>query len=291
MKISLLLASLALAPLSIARTALAQEAAQEAKASVEWFEGTFDELLAKAKEEQRGIFLHFWAKWSKKSIALTRVYRDPAVVEAIGNRLCFSIDSVLKPGRPTELARRFNAEKPPRILFLDSEGNVIEHLLDLIDEATPTPEELVKEIQRIESGKGTIPALAKAVEAAPDDLNLRFSYAKKLRYVGNDNAFEAQISEIRKRDPEGTSLPLRSLRVEGWQEILWDYTRGQHDARKGIAAAELSNFLEDEKDPGLLYDGWSTVSSYWSNQAMYAKRSYKHDEARKHSAQFIAALA
>jgi len=301
MKITLLVASLALAPLSAARTAVPtsgqEETAQESRAqesraqeSLDWFEGSFEDLLAKAKEEQRPIFLHFWAKWSRKSIELNRVYQDPAVIAALDGWICYSIDSVLKPGRPSELARRFNAEKPPRLLFLDSEGNVIDHLLELSDERAPTADELVTEIERIKAGKGTIPALAEEVAAAPDDLMLRWRYAKKLRFVGDQDGFDEQVAEIRKRDPQEESLPLRWLRVEGWQAILTDYTRTITDARKGIAAAELAEFLADETHPRLLYEGWSSVASYWSNQALHAKRSYEHDDARRYSAQFIAAL-
>lgn len=265
----------------------AQSAPQEASEDppLEWFEGSYKELLAKAEAEQRPIFLHFWAKWSRRTQVLyAQVFQTDESEAALAGYLGYTIDVLSPEGKP--LASRFNAQRPPRMIYLSPEGEIVDLIGDISNPTWMTTEEFVAETLRIRAGIDTIPSLEAQVAESPDDVDLRFQLALKFRKAGNGAAFTKQIARIRELDPEGTSLPRRTLLLEELSTQISDHKL--QPARKATAAQELNAFIERETDRALLFKAWQTLGTYNSQQAINAKRRYDHDKARQFAPQYVA---
>lgn len=268
-----------------------QEPAQDAQQEpsevppLEWFEGSYEELLEKAKTEQRPVFLHFWAKWSRRTQVLyAQVFQADESEAALAGYLGYTIDVLSPEGKP--LASSFNAQRPPRMIFLSPEGEIVDLIGDISDPVWMTAEVFVAEVLRIRSGIDTIPSLEARIAETPDDVDLRFELALKLRKAGNGAAFTKQVARIRELDPDGTSLPLRTLQLEQLSNQISDHKLPP--ARKATAAQELAAFIERETDRNLLFKAWQTLGTYNSQEAINAKRLYEHDKARQFAPQYVA---
>jgi tetratricopeptide (TPR) repeat protein len=78
-------------------------------------------------------------------------------------------------GEGVEIAKRYNVHGFPTLLIVDASGEEIDRISGYMP-----PEPFVKEIARIQSGAGTLVALKKAHEAAPDDADAGIAFAQKL---------------------------------------------------------------------------------------------------------------
>ncbi len=56
----MLIATIAIAPLALASAA---SPTADDHGSLPWFEGSYEELMAKAQEENKLVFLDFWTGW------------------------------------------------------------------------------------------------------------------------------------------------------------------------------------------------------------------------------------
>lgn len=118
------------APAAAALLALTLAAAPADK-HIKW-ESTFPWLgwedgLAAARESGKPICLLVYTNWCPHCKALAPVFRDPAVAEAAKGLVMVLQDSDEKPAW---LAQRFGSTGSyiPRVLFLDSEGNLLAEL-------------------------------------------------------------------------------------------------------------------------------------------------------------------
>jgi len=193
---------------------------------------------------------------------------DESVVTELGSFLNYKVDTESEAGEP--IAKRFGVRGLPTLLFLNPDGTVRDALVGY-----RPPERFLEELKRIREDRDTIADLERRVQAHPDDLELRYKLIVRLRGVDEKKA-EAHVAEIRKRDPEGRSLPARRLRLG---DLLAKLPRDVN-----LDTSELVAFLAGEKDPELLFQGWSNI--------FYARgvklRLAQDDDARKEA---FAALA
>ncbi len=234
-----------------------------------WFDGTWDELLAKAKEENRIVFVDFWTTWCGWCKRLDRdTLSDDAVVAELKDFLCFSIDAESHAGAP--LARRFGVQGYPALVFLDPDGGE----RDFISGYLP-PEHFLGEVRRVKRNEGTLAGLRKRIELEPDDLDARYELAVKYRGLKRTAEHAAQIAEIRRRDPQGMSVASRKLKLEELLEEL---------AEKDYELGPLMTFLGEETDPGILYRGWYVA---WKVEEYLRKVSDDEEEAAGHWRRFL----
>src|SRR4051794_14789147 len=85
-------------------------------------------------------------------------------------------------GEGPELNKRFNVHGFPTLLVIDSSGEEIDRFVGY-----RPPETFIKEVDRILSGEGTIPALRKKIETSPDDLDAAVALGTKLAVAKPDS--------------------------------------------------------------------------------------------------------
>jgi len=103
---------------------------------IKFFEGTFEEALAKAKQENKLVFVDFYAVWCGpcKQMAET-VFTDEEVGKYMSDKfVCMQID-VEKAGWQKETAEKFNVTVLPTLIFFKVDETVVSRLAGARDKA------------------------------------------------------------------------------------------------------------------------------------------------------------
>jgi thioredoxin-related protein len=227
---------------------------------IDWFKGSYKELMAKAIKEDKVIFLNFYTDWCTRCKELDReAYSDPRTLEALEDVLCFSIDAESDEGV------QLNAQYPtknlfPALIFLDPDGA----LRDRICGYKPT-EKFLPELSRILDDRETLADFRRRAEANPKDIDVIWDFATKLQDLGDTHGYNEQLKTIRRLDPKEQSLTLRRLLLIGLME------------RPTIDPESIRKFLKKEAYPELLFDGWHYVA--WQEKIL-AKRAARNDDRK-----------
>lgn len=251
--------------------AAAQAAAVQAQdVQVPWFAGTWDDLLASAKREERLVFVEFWTSWCVWCRKLERTtLRDPAVVGELKDVLCYAIDAESERGKP--LAKAFHVRTYPTLVFLNPDGEVRDVLTDYL-----APEAFLAQVRRIERNEGTLHHLRDLVKTDPGDLEARFQLAQKLEKLGDAAGAEEQIRAILERDPEGRSAPARRVRLN---TLL-------SGVKQDLRLEPVYAYLGEGPPAELAYPAWQAV---WTYERLHFDRARSPEEAAPHLAKWLEA--
>lgn len=234
---------------------------------VQWFEGTYAELLTKAERENRVVLLNFYTDLCRYCLDLDREgYSDESVVAALEPVLCFSIDAESELGKP--LNARFPTENYyPALIFLDPDGALRDRIVGYM----PT-RQLLPEIQRILRDEDTLGDLRRKVEAKPKDLTAILDYAFKLEELGDQAACDRQVARIKELDPEGKSLAVHKMAMRDAMRKMAE--SGDDDPLRALLAKETY--------PELLFKGWNRLAIGEMMRAKKAGMQGLTELAQKH---------
>ncbi len=106
-------------------------AAQDGPKGVQFYQGNFKQALAKAKKEQKLVFLDAYTTWCGPCKVLkTKVFPDKALGDYI-NKHFVSIGIDMEAGEGPNIANMYPIDGYPTLLFLDPEGKVKKKVLGL----------------------------------------------------------------------------------------------------------------------------------------------------------------
>ncbi|OUN67273.1 hypothetical protein B5G13_03300 [Butyricimonas sp. An62] len=96
---------------------------------ISFFKGTFDEALAKAKQENKLVFVDFYATWCGPCKQMAeKVFTDEEVGKYMNDKfVCMQID-VEKEGWQKETAGNFNVTVLPTLIFFKADASVASRL-------------------------------------------------------------------------------------------------------------------------------------------------------------------
>jgi thioredoxin-related protein len=234
---------------------------------VEWFDGTFDELLAKAAREKRVVLLNFYTDLCAYCRVLDReAYSDSSVVEALKPVLCFSINADSEAGRALD-ASYPTEDHYPALIFLDSDGALRDRIIGYL----PT-RQFLPEVERILRNEDTLSDLREKVAKSPADVEAIWALACKLEQLGDLEACDKEIEHIKKLDPQGKSRPMHHLALSA--AIKKSIRTDDDEALRKLLAIEIY--------PELLFEGWNQLAFQDLMRAKAASMQGLGELARRH---------
>lgn len=246
-------------------------ASQERHGRVEWFEGSYAQLLREAQKQERVVLLNFYTDLCSYCRVLdSEAYSDSAVVAALAPALCFSVDA------DSPIGRELNASYPtedhyPALIFLNPDGSLRDRIIGYLPTRLFLPE-----VERIMRNEGTLSDLRAKVAKSPKDVNAIWALACKLEDLGDMDSCDEELDRIKKLDPQGKSLPMHHLALRRVARTLAE------DDDDG----PIRRLLAKETYPEILFEGWNQVAFQDLMRAKRAKMKGLDELAVRHRASY-----
>jgi len=241
---------------------------------IAWFSGSFDEALAEAKANQKLVFVDFWTEscgWCKRLDRET--YSDDAVFSGMKDLVCLNLDAQSRAGKPVAL--RYQVRLYPTLIFLASDGSLEERI-----EGYLPPASFKKEVERIRAGKGTLGELRRQVEGDRTDPDKRYRLGRRLADLGDAAGRDAQVAEIRRLDPAGSSLAMHHLAFE---ELVAKISAGWQKSQS-LDTASMEAFVGKETYPEVLFEARRSLGQMYKYLGDQDERAGDTAAARRHRA-------
>ncbi|MEC3908836.1 thioredoxin domain-containing protein [Tamlana sp. 2201CG12-4] len=171
---------------------------------IEFQSYTFDDALAKAKKEDKLIFIDCYTQWCGPCKVLTKSIFPQKEVGDFFNKKFISLKMDMEAGEGINLAKKYTISAYPTLLFLDANGDVIRKEVGM-----KRADELIKNAKDAANPYNTQEALVKRYANGERDLEFLNLYVRsllasgkkdKLDEVGKD--FAEHISENELINPE-----------------------------------------------------------------------------------------
>lgn len=164
--------------------------------AVEWFHGSLEEALARAKSEEKLVFVDVGAYWCPPCQQLDEeVFVLPEVGEALGDRyVAVHVDA--EKGEGPEIVREYRVQAYPTLLVLEPGGVEKGRVVDFL----PAPE-LLAALGRIEKGESVLAEVVEQLRAKPDDIALRQRLGHLYVLAGKRAEAEAEFEQVLEADP------------------------------------------------------------------------------------------
>jgi thioredoxin-related protein len=170
------------------------------KADVVFSDGSFSEIMDKAKQENKIIMIDFVTDWCKWCVETDRkVYTNADVYDfANANQINWKIDA--EKGEGPDLAKRYGVKGYPTIVFTQPDGTEIDRIYGYL----PAEQFLIR-MKEYHAGTNTYGALKKAVEDNPDDPAANYNFADKIVSNGLEGDAKIFLSKTISVDPDNTA--------------------------------------------------------------------------------------
>ncbi len=206
----------------------------EIVSAVSWFHGPFEQALAKAKAENKLVFMDVGAYWCPPCHRLDEeVFVDPKVGEHFDQHfVAVHIDA--EKGEGPELVERYRVQAFPTMLVLEPSGVEKARMVDFVP-----ADELLKKLRQIAEGGNVLADLVTAVENDPDDLAKRYELAHAYLLAADGEAAKPEIEAVLVGDPKG-ELGFAS-------RVLYDKALFLTNKLEGDPEAAIAEFRELQK--------------------------------------------
>lgn len=180
----------------VALVLLAAFIGSPARAEVEWASGPFPEILKKAQQEKKHIFIDFYAVWCGPCKMLDQTtYKDAKVVRFLNDIVPVKYDA--EKGEGKELALLFKVRAYPTLILLDASGTEIDRSLGYLDAET-----FLKTMMDSMKGVGTIAYYEAELRKNPKSIPVLFKLGEKYTNILNAEKAEAHLNGIIALDPK-----------------------------------------------------------------------------------------
>lgn len=165
--------------------------------AVSWFEGSLEEALAKAKQENKLVFADVGAYWCPPCRDFDeKVFVDPEVGDFLAKGYV-SVHIDAEKGNGPELVERYNVQAYPTLLVLEPSGVEKGRLVDF-----HARDELIAALGRIAGGENVLAELEAAVESDPDDLEKRYELAHAYALAAKRDLAQPLFDTVLAADPK-----------------------------------------------------------------------------------------
>ncbi|MFZ1321091.1 MAG: thioredoxin fold domain-containing protein [Ignavibacteria bacterium] len=217
---------------------------------VEFASGSYQEIIDKAKSENKTIMIDFVTDWCKWCVETDRkVYTDPAVYSYANERqINWKIDA--EKGEGPELAKKYGVKGFPTIIFTDPSGTEIDRIYGYL----PAEQFLIR-MMDYNNGINTYSFLSANLEKEPDSPQNNFLMAEKIISNGLDGDPKVYLNKAILNDPGNTlgytddakfTLAYLNQSPEELQKLLTEYPESEK-VKDGYI--NLASFYEEKGEP------------------------------------------
>jgi tetratricopeptide (TPR) repeat protein len=170
--------------------------ASGASADVNWSTETYAQVLARAKAEQKYVFIDFYATWCGPCKRLDETtYPDAKASEMLNSMIAVKWDAEKDPWLAT--AKQYKVHAYPSLVVLDPNGVEVDRHLGYLP-----PEEFVATIDGFRKGVGTTATLAAQLKKSPDDPELLYQIGMKYADSGRSEEATDVLTRAMALDPK-----------------------------------------------------------------------------------------
>jgi thioredoxin-related protein len=162
--------------------------------------GTYSEILAKAKAENKVVMIDFFTDWCKWCVELDKkVYTVADVADfANSNQINWKIDA--EKGEGVEIAKKYGVSGYPSVVFVNGDGEEIDRIVGYIP-----AKDFLETMKDYNAGKNTIKSLKAILTTNPDDVEANFRLGKKSADGGNMPEAKTYFEKVVTLDPNNKS--------------------------------------------------------------------------------------
>jgi thioredoxin-related protein len=137
-----------------------------------FFNESFEKAIAKAKHENKYVFIDFYTVWCGSCKAYDKfVFSKPEIKTFIkGKFIALSIDA--EKGEGIELGKKYEVLSYPQIIIAQPDGKEIDRITGFDSKYGENGQEFINKINSILDGTSTLKQLENEVRAHPKDFNL-----------------------------------------------------------------------------------------------------------------------
>ncbi|MBV6477791.1 MAG: Thiol:disulfide interchange protein DsbD [Ignavibacteria bacterium] len=214
---------------------------------VSFSNGTYQEILDLAKQQDKVIMIDFVTDWCKWCVETDRkVYTNPDVASFANlNQINWKIDA--EKGEGPELAKKYSVKGFPTIVFTKSNGEEIDRIYGFVP-----AEQFLKLMKDYNSGINTYSYFRQMLDKTPDDPELNFKMAEKITNNGLEEDVKIYLNKTISTDPEN---------LKGYTDdskFMLAYLNNDADALKNL----IKEYPESEK----VKEGYINLASYYSDK-------------------------
>jgi len=170
------------------------------------------------------VLIDFYTDWCGPCKMMDENTFSDDKVKAYANQHFVSMKVNAEKGEGVELSDRYNIRGYPTILFVNDKGEEVDRMMGYRE-----PEDFLKELNRVQSGKNTLPALLMDFQKNPNKFSTLFKLAKKYEGMGDGPSAQRMIGAI-------LAANVDSAGTAAFFEILYD-ARETRNPRKLIEFA------------------------------------------------------
>jgi len=212
--------------------------------------GSYQEVLDKAKSENKTIMIDFITDWCKWCVETDRkVYTDPAVYTyANDKQINWKIDA--EKGEGPELAKKYGVKGFPTIVFTDPAGVEIDRIYGYV----PADQFLVK-MTDYNNGVNTYGYIKQKLEAEPDNAGINYLMAEKIMSNGLDGDPKVYLNKTITLDPGNSSgytddakftIAYLNQSPEEIEKLISEYPQSEK-VKEGYI--NLASYYEEKEEP------------------------------------------
>lgn len=180
---------------------------------ITFYKGSFEQALAKAKKENKLVFMDAYTVWCGPCKYLSKnVFTNDTVGKFFNeNFVCVKMD--MEKGEGIVLAKRYDVGSYPTLLYIDSNGEMI-HRTCGVSYSAEAAQNLVQDGKDAMDPVKSLSALRKKYEKGNNDAAFTFAYLKMLQSACL--SYNDEVKEYL------TSVPMKELiSRNNWDIIFW----------------------------------------------------------------------
>lgn len=214
---------------------------------VTFSQGTYQEMLDKAKAENKTIMIDFVTDWCKWCVETDRKVYTNSEVSAFANahQINWKIDA--EKGEGPELAKKYGVKGFPTIVFTNADGTEIDRIYGYL----PAEQFLIK-MKDYNAGVNTFGAIKSLLEANPIDPVTNYLMAEKISSNGLGGDVKMYLNNTITYDPSNE---------KGYTDDAKFMLAYLNEDPKSLIAL-LKEYPESEK----VKDGYLNLASYYADK-------------------------